>query len=139
MPKVLTEAFAVKYPKGKFKKWTVDHGNYSGSFNLDGQTYEVVYDKLGNWIYTSSKIKWTWKLPKEVKDGLKQSKYATWDVNGIKKMESPNGQFYQLSVDNSGLQRDAAHSSVFTKSILVDFKPDGTIIKEKDITPKSLF
>jgi len=139
VPKAVTAAFNLKYPKGKFKKWSLEKDNYSGIFNMEGQICTVVYDKSGTWVNTSTKIKWTWKLPKEVKDGLKKSKYSSWDVDGIKKIETPKGQYYQLWVDNSNLQIDAFHDSIFTKNILVDFKPDGTIGKEKDITEKSLF
>jgi len=139
VPKAVTEAFAVKYPKGKFKKWKADHGNYAGTFNMEGETYAVVYDQNGKWVNTSSKIKWTWKLPAAVKNGLKNSKYATWDVNGIKKIESSAGLVYELWVDDSNLQRDAFHDSVFTKNILVDFNPDGKIGKEKDVSGKTLF
>jgi hypothetical protein len=138
IPDAVTAAFTAKYPKAEVKKWTVTDDGYTAKAKQDSYTFYATFDKSSQWRETASKIAWSWDLPADVKGALRQSKYAAWRVDKLKKVETPNGDFYQVLVDNLYLQPDADHAA-FAENYILNFKPDGELFGKKSISSTLLF
>ena len=139
IPKAVIDSFSAKYPHVSVKSWEIKDQNYTAKFLLDGRKFWAAYDKKGNWLNTMSKINWTWKLPKQVLNGLKHSQYASFKVNGIKDVQTPSKHFYQVLVDDSTAQPDADHAAVFTQNYVLAFDSNGVLFSKKSISSPLLF
>jgi len=139
IPKVVVDSFSVKYPYVLVKSWEIKDQTYTAKFLVEGRKYWVAYDQKGNWLTTISKINWTWKLPKQVLNGLKHSQYASFKVNGIKDVQTPSKHFYQVLVDDSTAQPDADHAAVFTQNYVLEFDTGGVLFSKKSISSPLLF
>jgi hypothetical protein len=138
VPAEITAAFTVKYPKGEVKKWVVTNNQFTAKAKEAGQVFYATFNKNSQWLQTTSAISWSWKLPADVNGALKQSKYAAWRVDKLKKVETPNGDFYQVLVDNLFLQPDADHAA-FADNYILEFKPNGELFNTKSISSALLF
>ena len=133
VPANITTAFAAKYPKATIKNWKADNNCYTAKVRENGRKYYATFDQRGNWIKTTIKLNWPWKLSPAVRHAFNKSKYGAWHIYAVNNVETPSGQFYQLMVDNANHPIDAFHQDLITEDHSVEVRADGTLIKE-DIT-----
>jgi hypothetical protein len=134
IPSAVLAAFNARYPHSNVKNWELTKDGYVATAKEGHSRYDATFDPDGNWKMTATKIRWTWKLPADVHNGFKKSKYATWEIDGIKKIETPTGLYYQIHVDDGNLQIDAFHEGIFTQDWLIDFTQEGKLSGEENIT-----
>jgi len=139
IPNTVTAAFATKYPKARIKKWVETNGSYTAEARDSHQKFFAVFDQNGHWVSSALKINWSRNLPSQVQASIRNSKYAAWKIDGIKKVESPSEALYQVCVDDHFLHRDGAHAGAFTNSKVLNIKADGQIIAENNISSPLLF
>jgi hypothetical protein len=139
IPTGVTTAFTAKYPNATVKRWHADKTGFIAKAWEGSQKFYATFDQNGHWVNTTSKITWSWNLPAEVRASLKSGKFAAWGIDGIKKVETPAKNFYQVCVDNGGLQPDADHAEVFTETRVLDFTPDGEAFAEEKIRSPLVF
>ena len=139
IPNTVTAAFSAKYPKASIKKWSEANNSYTAVARDGGQKFYATFDQSGNWVSTASKIRWSWNLPSDVSASLRNSKYAAWKIDGIKKVDSPSAGIYQVCVDDRFLHRDGAHADVFTNNKVLNIKANGEIVAVTSISSPILF
>ena len=139
VPNSISAAFTAKYPKAELKKWSETNGSYVAEAKDGHQKFYATFDQNGNWLSTSTKINWSWKLPSDVQASLRSSKYAAWKIDGIKKVDSPSDGIYQVCVDDHFLHRDGAHATAFTNNKVLNIKADGEIVAVISISSPLLF
>lgn len=134
IPQVVLTSFNAKYPGAEVKSWQTEDDKYIAKTILDNHKCFAAFDKNGNWINTLSKIKWSQDLPKEVLASYKTTKYRSWHIDYLVKVETPLGSSYRVIVDDSNQQPDADHALLFASDKLLEFKPDGTLAQTLDVT-----
>jgi hypothetical protein len=139
VPTAVSTAFTAKYPKAELKKWSETNGSFTAVAKDGHQKFYATFDQSGNWLSTSSKIRWSWNLPTDVRTSLRNSKYAAWKIDGIKKVDSPTEGLYQVCVDDHFLHRDGAHALVFTNNMVLNIKANGEIVAVTSISSPLLF
>ena len=105
IPKIVEETFAQQYNGAAnvdFKDQLVRVDVY---FELDSQKMIASYTNKGIWKETEKE--WTFdKLPEEVKDGFKKSKYADREVEETKVLYLPGGtEQYRVKARKSGVEK----------------------------------
>ena len=105
IPKIVEETFAQQYNRAAnvdFKDQLVRVDVY---FELDSQKMIASYTNKGIWKETEKE--WTFdKLPEEVKDGFKKSKYADREVEETKVLYLPGGtEQYRVKARKSGVEK----------------------------------
>ena len=138
VPENVIAAFTAKYPKAEVKNWNITNDGYIAKAKENGSKFYVTFDKNGRWVQTAAQISGSWNLPAEVRASLKESKYAAWRVDKIKKVETAAGNCYQVLVDNLNLQIDADHMG-FTENLVLNFQPSGELSGTKSISSALLF
>jgi len=138
VPENIIAEFTAKYPNAKVKSWNTSNDGYIVKAKENGSKFYVTFDKNGQWVQTTTQVSWSWQLPAEVRASLKESKYAAWRIDKIKKVETPAGNFYQVLVDNLNLQIDADHMG-FTENLVLNFQPGGELSGSKSISSALLF
>jgi hypothetical protein len=134
VPNSVSAAFTAKYPKAQIKKWSETNGSYVAEAKDGHQKFYASFDQSGNWLSTASKISWSWNLPSDVRASIRNSKYAAWKIDGIKKVDSPSDGFYQVCVDDHFLHRDGAHALAFTNNKVLNIKANGEIVAVTSIS-----
>ena len=138
MPTAVTTAFTTKYPNATIKNWNVINDEYTAKAKDDHHKYYATFDKNGTWLKTTTKFNWPWHLSPVVRKAFKKSEYGAWHIYGINIIETPAGEFYQVLVDDANHQADALHQEIFTRNRVLEFKPDGELIKGNNINETSM-
>lgn len=134
IPQNIIAAFNTKYPKAAIKKWKAESGKYTIKAMIGKKQCFVQFDTTGTWISTVTKITWPWKLPKAVNSSYNKTKYWTWHISKMMRVEKPSGIYYEVIVDNGNQMTDASHQSVVLTNKLLQFKADGTLSATTDIS-----
>jgi hypothetical protein len=127
-PAVLT-AFANRFPNAQIRDWRQRPEGYIADFRQNGKKLFAYYSADGSWKGTESPIKWTKLLPAEVKEGWKNSDYAAWYVEDIKKIDQPDGPLYALRVNN-GATLDSDHHDAFLEEYVIFFNEAGQLVRK---------
>jgi hypothetical protein len=127
-PSVLT-AFTNRFPNARVRDWQQRPEGYIADFKLDGKKLFAYYTADGTWKATETPIKWTRLLPSAVKEGWKNSNYAAWYVEDIKKIDQPNGPLYALHINN-GTTLDSDHAQVYHEEYVIFFNESGQLIRK---------
>lgn len=138
VPPGVVAAFATKYPGAELKKWEITNNEYTAKAVEGRKKFYATFSKENNWVKTTSKISWSKNLPPLVNASLKKSLYASWKIDGIKKVETPDSVFYEVLVDNLYQQIDADHAG-FAENLVLNFKPAGELFEKKAISSALLF
>jgi hypothetical protein len=127
-PQNIQDAFKSKYPDAAVKKIRHQMGNYIVVFAKDGEKYNAVFSRDGNWMRTITHRKWK-EMPGPVRIALHRSIYSDWQVNECNQVETPNGTLYSFEVDNeytlSGDEQPA-----FAEDCYVYFTPTGSMVNQ---------
>jgi hypothetical protein len=128
IPQAVITAFSAKYPQAQVKKWKTNKTNYVAIFKLENEKYAAYWSKDGNWLKTENNINRP-ALPVEVQAYLKKGEYASWHIDDMKKVLTPDQNTYQLHIDNhsgSPLRYEDANTA---DDKLLSFDTNGKLIK----------
>lgn len=105
IPGQAKENFFRQYPDAKNVKWGNDIVNVNVRFEQDSNKMNAEYSNKGIWKSTLKD--WTYeKLPGDVKDGLKKSKYADREVTDVKVLYLPGYVIqYRLKVEKNDVEK----------------------------------
>lgn len=105
VPKAVDEAFYKKYPTAEKVEFVDNLLQVRVRFEQDGEKYLATFTNKGFWRETEQQ--WAFdKLPEDVQDGFKKSKYADWEVAETAIVYRAGGtQRYRLRAEKSGLQK----------------------------------
>jgi hypothetical protein len=129
VPSRVVTAFTTQFPGVKLNKWEERKEGFIAKFTKDGKGYFAYYAADGSWKGTEMPIKWTKNLPDSVKSGWKNSDYANWYVEDIKRIETPEQPLYVLHVDNSSIL-DSDHKDAFREEWLLYFSRGGELVRK---------
>jgi hypothetical protein len=138
VPATVLAAFAAKYPNAAIKNWNVNNGEYIAKAKAGNRKYFATFDNKGAWIKTVSKFNWPGSLSPLVRKAFNKSKYSAWHIYEINLVDTPSGQFYQVMVDNTNPPIDAFHQDLQISDWLLEFKSNGELISERNITGRPL-
>jgi hypothetical protein len=129
VPPVVLSAFTSRFPNAHIRDWQQRPEGYIADFKQSGKKLFAYYAADGAWKGTESPIKWTRDLPATVRDGWKNSSYAAWKVEDIKKIDQPDGLLYALHVDN-GATLDSDHHDAFLEEYILFFNEAGQLVRK---------
>ena len=128
VPQAVSQAFTARFPDGQLKKWETRKEGFVAVFREHGKTWFAYYTADGSWKGTETPIKWTKNLPQAVRAGWLKSDYASWYVQDIKSIRTPEGLLYALHVDNSSVL-DSEHKDAFREEYVIFFNEKGEIVR----------
>ncbi|HWI92765.1 MAG TPA: hypothetical protein VNT20_15920 [Flavisolibacter sp.] len=73
-------------------------------------------------------IKWTWQLPREVRNAFNKSVHADLYIEKMIRFESGDKTFFRFYLNNGDLL-DGDHHDAFLQSVSVDIASNGMIIR----------
>ena len=105
IPEQAKENFARQYPDAQRVSWNNDIVNVNVRFELDGERMNAEYNNNGIWRSTAKD--WSYeKLPDDVKDGFKKSKYADRSIKEVKVIYYPGDVIrYRLRVEKNDFEK----------------------------------
>jgi hypothetical protein len=105
VPEEAKANFAKQYPGAQNVKWDNDIVNVNVRFELDGEQMNAEYNNKGIWRNTVQDFSFD-KLPEEVVDGFKKSKYADRTVDEVKLVYYPGEvKRFRLKAEKNDLQK----------------------------------
>lgn len=128
-PQAVTSAFASRFPHVQVKKWSEQQQTYYATFRLKGKKTFAYYSPDGTWKATEFKIKWSWNLPKKVKQAWKNGDFAAWYIMDIKRIETPDQTLYALHVNSSPLL-DADHNQIDREEYELFYNENGDLVRK---------
>ncbi len=121
-------AFAAKYPQAELKRWKTNKDTGIAVYQQDGKKYEASFDKNGVWLRTERSIMNEPGLPPEAMSYLKTSKYASWHIDDIKKVNTPTMDIYRIYVDNHSGSLFSYESGGAANDRVLTFDANGKLI-----------
>ncbi|MGZ3751824.1 MAG: hypothetical protein ACXVJB_02800 [Mucilaginibacter sp.] len=134
IPQTIINSFNAKYPGVSVKNWKSSGDKYVAKAVISNHKSFVTFGNNGAWINTTTRISWPWKLPKNIKESYGKSKYHSWHLYSVMRIEKPVGESFGLMVDNGNLQIDATHQSVLPNEKLLEFSSDGILTQVIDVS-----
>jgi hypothetical protein len=86
IPAEVTDAFKAKYATASGVSWKDKISSFQADFKIDDKDMKSTFSSKGEWLKTETKHSFE-KVPLEVKDGFKKSKYANLPVQEVMKIE----------------------------------------------------
>ena len=99
-PLAVSNAFSARYPSAKLKDWKMKNDTCIAMFNMDKRHYKAYYMTDGTWVKTERNVKHMSTLPMQAQLYLKNSKYASWHVDNLAKVQTPMHNIYMVQLDN---------------------------------------
>lgn len=97
-PKTVTDNFNSKFSGATKVKWDQEEENeWEAEFKMNGEKMSASFDSAGKWLETESEIKKS-DLPGVVLSAV-NNEFEGWKIEGIEKLESPEFNGYELSVE----------------------------------------
>jgi hypothetical protein len=127
-PENIETAFKSKYPNAVLKKIKHEQSRYVVTFANSGERSVALFDEKGNWLQTDVNMKWK-TVPVPVRVSFAKSKYCGWLIENVKQVETPNGIFYSVEVDNQYIL-DGDEAYALAEDCCVYFTPNGGFVKE---------
>jgi len=119
VPETVVEALKQKYPAAELKGWKVN---------------DAAFNSNGNWINTTSKVSWSWDLPKNVNEAFKNSGYRSWNIYDIHQVAKPSGVYYLLTVNNANSTEIANSAGHFATERQIEFNANGALTSTRELT-----
>jgi hypothetical protein len=126
-------AFSAKYPHAQVKNWKEKKGIDMATFTMDGKKYQASYSQDGNWLMTERIVRHMASLPEELRSYLKTSKYASWNIDDMKKVHMPGQDEYQLHVDNHSGSPFRYNDAVSADDQMLRFDVRGKLLNVKEL------
>jgi hypothetical protein len=128
-PQIVRTAFANQYPQANLKKWSMDKGQYVAIFRYNKRDWQAHYSAGGNWLSSERSIKHMGSLPYSLRSALKSSKYASYYVDNMARLQMPSGNTYRLRVDNNSGNKMAYENAGSVDNETLYFSEHGRLIK----------
>jgi hypothetical protein len=119
IPAEVTDSFKARYATASGVSWKDKLTSFQADFKIDNKEMKSTFSAKGDWIKTETKYSLE-KVPLEVKDGFKKSKYASLPVQDVLKIEGKD-QLTQYKV--------TVKKNDFNKRYLV-FSSEGQMISD---------
>lgn len=100
IPQMVKSSFSGRYARANVKKWKVEKDTCITLFTFNKRKYTAYYTMDGNWVRTERTIKHKSSLPIAARSYLKNSKYASWYVDRLRKVQTPQQTMYVAHIDN---------------------------------------
>ena len=98
IPSEVTDSFKTRFPDANKVSWKDRVVYFQAEFVVGEQMQRANFSTEGNWLKTEKVVAFE-KLPAEVKDGFKKSKYADWSVKEVVETNSvENGNEYRITI-----------------------------------------
>ena len=121
VPKVVFDAYKLKYSNAVTKKWTEGDDNYEVLFDLKGTELEASFSFEGKWLETLKELEKK-NIPEVVLKGFKKSKFGKWKIIQSSTAETPEYKLlYFIEVKKRVRKIYRSHELYFT--------PEGELIK----------
>src|SRR3954451_21684626 len=82
IPAEVTDSFKAKYADASAVSWKDKISSSQADFKMDDKEMRAIFSSKGEWLKTETKYSYD-KLPGDVKDGFKKSKYADIPVSEV--------------------------------------------------------
>lgn len=132
-PEQVTAEFTAKYPGAVLKDWKMDKAGYKAEFKLNHKKQTAVYAADGTWLRSSINLSGTKDMPLAVKTALRNSKYASFYEDEIKKVTTQNGTLYILTIDNHSGSTMATEGYGNWEDYQVTFDSNGLLTSLKEL------
>jgi hypothetical protein len=119
IPAEVTDSFKVKYANASGVSWKDKLSSFQADFKVDNKEMKSMFSSKGEWLKTETKYSFD-KVPIDVKDGFKKSKYADMPVQEVLLIEEK---------DKATQYRVIVKKSDFNKRHLV-FASSGQLISD---------
>jgi hypothetical protein len=127
IPDQVASAFRVKYPSAIAKKWAVKNNIYTVRFIKDDINSTATFNATGVWKSTETTISSTRKLRLSVKNGYYKSRFGSWYIEKMERIELPGKSSYKFAINNGNLL-DGDHHDAFLEQYVLQFDGNGTLI-----------
>ena len=95
---------------------------------MDKRHYKAYYMTDGTWVKTERNVKHLSTLPWQARVYLKNSKYASWHVDNLAKVQTPYHNMYMVELDNhSGTTSYEGNGDNVTQDLF--FNDNGHLVK----------
>jgi hypothetical protein len=102
VPAPVTSDFASKYPGVAVRNWkAAGNDQYVASFKLNGRQCEAYFAKDGTWQSTEVVMRHLKNLSPDIRMALRDSKYASYHIDGVKRLHMPTREMFIVEVDNN--------------------------------------
>lgn len=129
VPTAVQTAFTAKYSQAHLKKWKTKADTSIAIFVLNNRKYEATYANDGNWVSTKRDVKHFSSLPLTTQKFLKNSKYASWNIDGMQKVQTPAQTMYVVLIDNHSGSKSEYEGVGAGASKMLCFDNSGRLIK----------
>ncbi len=124
------------YPDARIVDVDFENGVVEVEINDNGTRRDVYFTADGEWLRTTTDVKYQ-NLPQEILDAIAASEYAAWRADDADWVESPEGEWYEVELEERGTERE----------VIIRIAADGTIlgvtekgngINDTDIRPQDI-
>src|ERR1700743_3767384 len=100
VPQAVNMRFSNSYSRGHLKNWKMRGDTCVANFKMDDRNYMAYYLPDGTWVGKERNVKHESTLPANAQYTLKKGEYASWNVDKLALMQTPNSTLYKAYVDN---------------------------------------
>ncbi len=98
VPKLVSEAFAQKFPSAKKPQWEKESDTeWEAEFKLDGVEFSANFQEDGTWMETEHEIKLK-EVPENLRGSLKAN-FADYKVEEVEVSETEEGTIYEFELE----------------------------------------
>jgi hypothetical protein len=129
VPQPVIADFSSKYPGVQVKNWKTEKNQYVASFRMNRRQCRAFYAMNGDWLNTEVEMRHIKNLSPDIRAALRHSRYASYHIDEVKRLRTPNEEMYILEVDNnSGNKMIYDNVGSFDDQLLY-FNHNGRLIK----------
>jgi hypothetical protein len=105
IPAVVTDSFKVHFPNADHVNWKDKLESFQAEFKSGPDDVKANFSSKGEWQHTEKKFAFD-KLPSEVKDGFKKSKFANYAVKEVMEIDDyKDGHEFKLTVKKGNVTK----------------------------------
>jgi len=129
VPQAVVNTFSSKYPQAYVKKWKSTNDAYMVYFNNNNKKYIASWSKTGEWIKTERDISNQSDLPAELQSYLKTGQYASWHIDDMMRVRTPQQNMYVIKVDNHSGSPFDYEDTGSAENRMLSFNDSGKLLK----------
>lgn len=121
--------FTTDYSRAQLKNWKMRGDTCVADFKMDDRQYKAYYLNDGTWIRTDRTIRHEATLPANAQYILKKGSYASWNLDKMELVRTPNSTMYVAYVDNHGGNKNETEGAGYAHDRKLYFNPNGRLIR----------
>ena len=94
-----------RYPGAVVLEQDFDDGYLEVEIRHEGAVKEVLFNGAGEWVRTSWEVP-VRELPAAVREAIRNSEYASWEIDGADCVETPGGSWYEIELEDERSDRE---------------------------------